>query len=62
MAEGGFYWCLVHERVEPARSGCPNDHRMGPYASEEEALHWKDKVQERNQDWEEEDRRWDEGG
>jgi hypothetical protein len=29
-----FYWCLEHQRVEPAL-GCANDIRMGPYETVE---------------------------
>lgn len=31
-----WYFCLVHQRVEP-EDGCPNVERMGPYATEAEA-------------------------
>lgn len=60
MAEG-WYWCLAHKKAEPAEGGCANDQRMGPYPTAEEATHWKEKVEERNQVWEDEDRRWEEG-
>jgi asparagine synthetase B (glutamine-hydrolysing) len=33
--------------------------RAEPDRSREEAAHWKDKVEERNRSWEEEDRRWE---
>ncbi len=57
--EGGWYWCMRHQAVEPADRGCPPDQRTGPYATEEEARHWRDKVEARNEAWEEEDRRWE---
>lgn len=31
-----WYYCLVHQRVEP-EDGCANAERMGPYATESEA-------------------------
>lgn len=31
-----WYWCLDHARVEPS-AGCPNDRRLGPYDTREEA-------------------------
>ena len=31
-----FWWCLKHAQVEEG-PGCPNNERMGPYASHEEA-------------------------
>ncbi len=55
-----WYWCLRHSRVERgADSTCPPDDRMGPYQSAEEAEHWRDKVEARNQKWEDEDRAWE---
>lgn len=57
--EQQWYWCLEHQEVEPADRGCPPDRRMGPYGSREEAANWKDKVEARNEEWEEEDRRWE---
>jgi hypothetical protein len=54
-----WYWCLRHRRVEPADEGCANDQRLGPYSSPEEAEHWKDKVEARNEAWDEEDRAWE---
>ncbi|MBK9740601.1 MAG: hypothetical protein IPO93_14115 [Actinobacteria bacterium] len=31
-----YYYCLVHQRVEP-EAGCANAERLGPYATEAEA-------------------------
>ena len=42
-----WYYCLVHQRVEP-EDGCPNVERMGPYATEDEARHALEKAAERN--------------
>lgn len=56
---GKWYWCMEHQHVEPADRGCPPDQRMGPYDSPEEARRWREKVDARNEAWEEEDRRWE---
>jgi hypothetical protein len=32
---------------------------MGPYPSREEAANWREKVEARNDEWDEEDRRWE---
>lgn len=57
-----FYWCLSHARVESA-AGCPNDMRMGPYDSREQAETAIDRARERTQAWdEEEEDRWRHGG
>jgi len=45
-----------------------DDHRsrakdlLGPYPTREEAARALEKVRERNEQWDEEDRRWEEGG
>lgn len=31
-----WYYCLVHQKVEP-EDGCPNVERLGPYGTEAEA-------------------------
>lgn len=54
-----WYWCLEHQRVEAADQSCPPDRRMGPYRTREEAQNWRDKVESRNEQWDEEDRRWE---
>jgi hypothetical protein len=54
-----WYWCLDHNRVEGDDSSCPPDRRMGPYASEDEARNWRDKVDARNDKWDAEDREWE---
>jgi hypothetical protein len=59
LPEKQWYWCMDHKRVEDGDSPCPPDRRMGPYRSEEEAAHWREKVASRNETWDEEDRRWE---
>ncbi len=43
-----WYYCLVHQRVEPAE-GCANAERMGPYETEAEAARALDTARERNE-------------
>jgi hypothetical protein len=51
MAEDAQFWfCLKHHKVE-GRDGCKNSDRLGPYATEQEAARALDKVEERNEDW-----------
>ncbi len=62
MTDGGgdqWYWCLRHQRVEAAEEACPAEYRMGPYASREEARAWREKVEQRNEAWKEQDREWE---
>ena len=59
-ADGGeWYWCMRHQDVEPADKGCPPDQRMGPYSSPGEARRWREKVEARNEAWDEDDKRWE---
>lgn len=51
MSENEEYWfCLTHHAVE-TRDGCRNQDRLGPYATEAEAARALDKVEERNEAW-----------
>ncbi|MDQ6649049.1 MAG: hypothetical protein M3Z02_02850 [Actinomycetota bacterium] len=56
----GFYYCLKHKAVEP-KAGCKGEDRLGPYKTRAEAEKALDRVAERNEEWEAEDRRWKEG-
>ena len=56
MADGPWFWCMKHNTVEPVE-GCAERHRLGPYASEQEAARALDKVEERNEAWDN-DPRW----
>ncbi|MEJ7707598.1 MAG: hypothetical protein WKF82_10215 [Nocardioidaceae bacterium] len=47
---GQYYYCLDHNSVEGA-DGCKSADRLGPYATREEATNALDKVQQRNEDW-----------
>ncbi len=57
MAEE-WYWCLEHDRAEPAGQACRATTRMGPYGSAEEAAAWRDRKDRRNDDWDEQDEAW----
>jgi len=43
-----WYYCLVHQKVEP-EEGCPNAERLGPFATEEQAAGALDLARERNE-------------
>jgi len=34
---GGYFWCLRHRHVETAQMACPENYRLGPYATAEDA-------------------------
>jgi hypothetical protein len=59
MANGEFYWCLDHERVEGRDGDCPPDRRLGPYPTREAAQNWKATTEARNDAWDAEDREWE---
>lgn len=56
-----YFFCLVHHRVEQRNQGCPARDRLGPYPSEAEAARALEKVQERNEAWDN-DPRWNDKG
>jgi hypothetical protein len=58
MAEGPWFYCLKHHTVE-TRDGCAERHRLGPYATREEAEHAVQSVAEREQRLTQEDRAWE---
>lgn len=45
-----WYYCLKHHKVE-GEVGCRAKDRIGPFATQEEAEHALEKVQERNEAW-----------
>ena len=59
--DGPWYWCIRHNRPEPEGEQCAAINRLGPYPSRQEALDWRARVQERNDQWDEDDRRWEAG-
>ncbi len=50
MAEGQWYWCLKHRKVEPY-GACKAEDRLGPYATPDEAAGALDQVKARNEAW-----------
>ncbi|MFP3915592.1 MAG: SPOR domain-containing protein [Actinomycetota bacterium] len=50
--EEEWYYCVEHGRVEP-KFGCRMANRLGPYASREEAERALERVERRNEAWEE---------
>ncbi len=45
-----YWFCLIHKTVE-GPDGCRNQDRLGPYSSEAEASRALEKVEERNEAW-----------
>ncbi len=53
-ASGDWYYCFKHGRVE-TREECHLRDRMGPYPTREDAEHWRERVEERNAEWDEDE-------
>ncbi len=45
-----YYFCLGHHTVE-SEDGCTAADRLGPYSSRQEAERALEKVQQRNEEW-----------
>lgn len=45
-----YYFCLKHHAVE-GEKGCRAQDRLGPYNTEQEAARALEKVEERNESW-----------
>jgi hypothetical protein len=55
-----WYWSLTHSRVE-GPEGDPNDQRLGPYQTREEAERALEIARRRTEEWDEAERRYNEG-
>ena len=60
MSDGKFYFCTRHNAVE-GPDGCGVMDRLGPYPTREEAERALEKVQERNEEWDN-DPNWNDQG
>ena len=60
MPSGDFWFCLRHHAVETG-DGCGPADRLGPYPTAEDAQHALEKVQERNEAWDN-DPEWNDRG
>jgi hypothetical protein len=53
-----WYWCLDHNEVEQ-EEGCPNDRRMGPYETYDQAATALGRAHERTKEWDDVDAEWE---
>lgn len=60
MAEGPWFYCVKHQAVE-GRDGCAERHRLGPFETQADAAAALEKVAERNERADAEDRVWERG-
>ena len=52
---GRWYYCFKHDKVE-TQDDCRRRDRMGPYATREDAENWRERVADRNAEWDRKDR------
>ena len=57
-----YYFNLTTGQVEPAEGKSAAKDVLGPYATRAEAEQALERARARTEDWDEEDRRWDDGG
>jgi hypothetical protein len=60
MSDSEYWFCLTHHTVE-GKDGCKSADRLGPYPSQAEAARALEKVQERNEAWDN-DPDWNDDG
>ncbi|GHJ45589.1 hypothetical protein Cs7R123_29310 [Catellatospora sp. TT07R-123] len=53
-----YFWCVKHHRVETGQDRCPAKNLLGPYPTAAEAEQALQRVQDRNEQWDEDDARW----
>ena len=53
-----WYWSLAEQRALHVSEKGPADQVLGPYPSKEAAEHWRDRVDQRNEAWDDDDADW----
>ena len=63
MTDGDESWYFDLRRgiAVPASERGPGGDVLGPYPSRAEALNWRSRVEQRNEQWEEADEAWEHG-
>jgi hypothetical protein len=59
--DDGWYWDLVRRVAVPAAERGPGAQMLGPYASRAEAENWAERVEQRNEGWDDADEAWEQG-
>lgn len=57
-----WYWDLRRKRAVTADERGPGDQTLGPYGSKIEAENWQDRVEQRNDAWDDADDEWESAG
>jgi hypothetical protein len=59
MTDEQWYWNIKKGRAVAASERGRADELLGPYPTKEDAEHWRDHVEARNEAWEQADREWE---
>jgi hypothetical protein len=59
VSDEQWYWDLKRGQAVPAPERGRADDLLGPYPTKEAAEHWKERVDQRNEAWDEADREWE---
>jgi hypothetical protein len=59
MSEQQWWWSLTEGRAVTREERGRDDEVLGPYPSREAAEGWRDRVETRNEAWDEADREWE---
>ena len=59
--EEQWYWDLHQQRAVRATERGAADHLLGPYPTEAAAQAWRERVERRNEAWDDADEQWREG-
>jgi hypothetical protein len=61
-ADTEWYWDLQQGIAVRASERGSGDHVLGPYPSRHDAENWKQRVDERNEGWDDDDQAWEHVG
>lgn len=62
VSDEQWYWDLREKVAVPASERGAYDHFLGPYASKADAEHWQERVDKRNERWDDADEAWEHAG
>ncbi len=61
MTSEQWYWDMRRKIAVRADERGPWEDMLGPYPSKHDAEHWRERVEERNEEWDSDDEDWERG-
>lgn len=58
MSDDRWYWSLTRKQAVPADDRERAEEVLGPYATREDAEHWRERVDANNEEWDAADAEW----